>query len=139
MGRVRKGVRAALLITVVYGIGTAVAASAVLRPALGVFFSGDVDINVMMPWARTYMNICAVFFVPLGTIFVFRNIMQGCGYGLLPMLGGVVELVARLTMAFAAMAAGSYAMACICHPVAWTSAAVFLGVSCWRVLRPAGD
>ena len=31
----------------------------------------------------------AVFFLPLCTIFIFRNIMQGCGYGFLPMMGGV--------------------------------------------------
>ena len=31
------------------------------------------------------MNICVVFFIPLGAIFVYRNVMQGCGYGFLPM------------------------------------------------------
>ena len=34
------------------------------------------------------MNICVVFFIPLGAIFVYRNVMQGCGYGFLPMAGG---------------------------------------------------
>lgn len=31
----------------------------------------------------------------LCTIFVFRNALQGMGYGMVPMLGGVFELVAR--------------------------------------------
>ena len=34
----------------------------------------------------------------LCTIFVFRNALQGMGYGLVPMLGGVFELVARATI-----------------------------------------
>ena len=31
----------------------------------------------------------------LGSIFIYRNALQGMGYGLVPMLGGVFELVAR--------------------------------------------
>ena len=31
----------------------------------------------------------------LGSIFLYRNTLQGMGYGLVPMLGGVFELVAR--------------------------------------------
>ena len=57
----------------------------------------------MMPWARTYITICTLFYIPLSTIFIFRNTMQGCGYGFLPMMGGVVELVARMLVAMIAM------------------------------------
>ena len=31
----------------------------------------------------------------LGSIFLYRNTLQGMGYGLVPMLGGVFELAAR--------------------------------------------
>ena len=31
----------------------------------------------MMPWAKTYSYMCALFYVPLCTIFIFRNAMQG--------------------------------------------------------------
>jgi len=110
-----------------------------LEAALGIFFSGDVDLTVMLPWARTYTKICTAFFVPLSFIFVFRNIMQGCGHGLLPMLGGVVEMAARLITAFAAMGLGSFAAVCFCHPAAWTAAAVFLGVSYLRVMKKMGE
>ena len=133
--RIRAGVRASLGAIIVYGIAAAVIVSIVLEPALGIFFSGDVDLSVMMPWSRTYMNICAAFFAPLSTIFVFRNIMQGCGYGFLPMMGGTVELVARLVTAVIAIYMGSFAMTCFCHPAAWVAAAVFLGISYLRVMK----
>lgn len=38
--------------------------------------------------------------------------MQGCGYGFLPMMGGVSELAARMIVAFIAMSTVSYPMAC---------------------------
>ena len=62
----------------VYAVMAAVLGTVFLRPAMSLFFTGD--ISAVMPWARTYMNICVVFFVPLGAIFVYRNVMQGCGY-----------------------------------------------------------
>ena len=102
---------------------------------MSLFFAGD--ISAVMPWARTYMNICVVFFVPLGAIFVYRTVMQGCGYGFLPMAGGIAELLARLVTAVLAMKMGSYVLTCFCHPAAWTAAAVFLWVSYERVIRKA--
>lgn len=133
--RIREGVRAALLTEIFYGVLAALLMYAVLEPAVGIFFSGDVELSVLLPWAWTYTKICTAFFIPLGTIFVFRNIMQGCGYGFLPMCGGIVEMAARLLMAVAAMRMESYAAACFCHPAAWTAAAVFLAVSYLWVMR----
>ena len=135
LDRVKKRVRAGMTVTVVYAVMAAVLGTVFLRPAMSLFFAGD--ISAMMPWARTYMNICVVFFIPLGAIFVYRNVMQGCGYGFLPMAGGIAELLARLVTAVFAMKMGSYVLTCFCHPAAWTAAAVFLWVSYERVIRKA--
>lgn len=60
-GRIRQGVRAALIIEVIYSVASAVVVSAALGPSLGLFFSGEVDLAAMMPWARTYTTICTLF------------------------------------------------------------------------------
>ena len=133
--RIRDGVKAALLIDVIYSVVSAVLVSLLLGVTLGLFFSGDVDLTVMMPWARTYITICTLFYIPLSTIFIFRNTMQGCGYGFLPMMGGVVELVARLSVAMIAMRVHSYALSCFCDPAAWLSAGLFTGVSYLFVMK----
>lgn len=135
IGRIKSGVKAALGAIIVYGMVAAIVVSVGLEPAISIFFAEGVDMAAMMPWARTYMNICASFFVPLSTIFVFRNVMQGCGYGFLPMMGGFAELVARLVVAVIAMMIGSYEVAVFCHPAAWTAAAVFTGVSYVWVMK----
>lgn len=133
--RICQGVRAALVIEVIYSLVSAVIVYSALEPSLGLFFSGEVDLTAMMPWARTYITICTLFYVPLCTIFIFRNTMQGCGYGFLPMMGGVVELVARLAVAVVAMNIHSYWLACACDPAAWVGAGVFTGVSYLYVMN----
>ena len=133
--RIRQGVRAALVIEVIYSLVSAVIVYSALEPSLGLFFSGEVDLTAMMPWARTYITICTLFYVPLCTIFIFRNTLQGCGYGFLPMMGGVVELVARLAVAVVAMNIHSYWLACACDPAAWVGAGVFTGVSYLYVMN----
>lgn len=135
MGRIRQGVRAALSIEISYAILSALIVNLALKPCLGLFFSGDVDLTLMMPWAKTYVTICTLFYIPLCTIFIFRNTMQGCGYGFLPMMGGVVELLARLGVAMIAMNIHSYALACFCDPAAWVGAGVFTGISYLYVMK----
>lgn len=135
IGRIRQGVKAALQVSVIYALAAAVLVCTLLKPALGLFFTGDVDMNSMLPWAKTYVYMSAVFYIPLGTIFIFRNTMQGCGYGFLPMMGGVSELLARLMVALISMALVSYPLACFCDPAAWVAAAVFTGVSYLFVMK----
>ena len=106
-----------------------------LKPALHLFFSGDVDMSAMLPWAQTYAYMCSMFFIPLSTIFIFRNTMQGCGYGFLPMMGGVAELLARLVVSIFAMKILNFRLACFGDPAAWIAAAVFTGISYLYVMR----
>ena len=133
LARIREGVRASLRIDTVYSILAAVFMILVLPHAMKLFFTGD--ITELMPYARVYIYVSVIFYIPLSFIFIFRNFMQGCGYSLLPMMGGVVEMLARLLFAWIAMQAGSYLLACACDPAAWLFAAVFLAASYKRVLR----
>lgn len=133
--RIRSGVHAALFAEFIYSMIASATMILLLKPCLHLFFSGDVDMNAMIPWATTYSYMCALFFLPLCTIFIFRNIMQGCGYGFLPMMGGVAELIARLVVSMLSMKLLSYRLACFADPAAWIAAAVFTGVSYLYVMR----
>jgi len=102
---------------------------------MGLFFAEGSNFEVMFPWALTYIRITVMFYIPLSYIFIFRNTMQGCGHGFLPMMGGVVELFARLITALVAMHAMSYPLAVFCDPAAWLSAAIFTGVAYLFVMK----
>ena len=133
--RIRQGVRLALGTTVVYSLLCSILAVVGLPFILKLFFSGEVDIADMLPWAKTYIYICAAFYIPLSTIFIFRNTMQGCGYGFLPMMGGAAELLARLVMAAFAIGFLNYPLACACDPAAWISASLFTGIAYRHIMK----
>ncbi len=133
--RIRQGVRLALGTTIVYSIICSALALMGLSFILKLFFAGDVDIADMLPWAKTYIYICAAFYIPLSTIFIFRNTMQGCGYGFLPMMGGVAELLARLIIAALAIGFLNYPLACACDPAAWLSASLFTGIAYHHIMK----
>ncbi len=133
--RIKKGVRSSMIANTVYALIAAVAANLLLPTALGLFFSGNTSVAELLPWARPYIQISSVFYVPLSFIFIFRNAMQGCGYGFLPMMGGVIELFARMISAIIAMNIKSYPLAVACDPIAWMAAAVFTCVCYIYVIK----
>ncbi len=60
----------------------------------------------------------------LGSIFLYRNTLQGMGYGLVPMLGGIFELVARAAMVMILAGRTSFAGVCLADPAAWIAALI---------------
>lgn len=60
----------------------------------------------------------------LGSIFLYRNGLQGLGYGLVPMLGGVFELAARSAIVMFVAGKTSFAGVCLADPAAWIAALI---------------
>ncbi len=60
----------------------------------------------------------------LGSIFLYRNTLQGLGYGLVPMLGGVFELLARAGIVLLVAGRTSFRGVCLADPAAWISALI---------------
>ena len=74
--------------------------------------------------AVTYFKTVFWAYPFLGSIFLYRNTLQGMGYGLMPMLGGVFELVARTCIVIAIAGHTSFAGVCFADPAAWLAALV---------------
>lgn len=129
LNRIRKGVKTANGMSAVYAVVVYGAVYLILPYVIRLFVTENVD--TVFGYARTYIIICGAFFVPLGMIFIFRNALQGCGFGLMPMMGGVVELVSRSALAFAAARLMSYEGICLANASAWLTAGIFL----WIVYR----
>lgn len=60
----------------------------------------------------------------LGSIFLYRNALQGMGYGLVPMLGGVFELAARTVIVMLVAGRTSFTGVCLADPAAWIAALI---------------
>lgn len=131
--RLRRGQKTAMWISGIYAVVIYFAVLAILPFATGLFFDGD--ISEVLPYVRTYMEICGLFFIPLGMIFIYRNLLQGCGYALIPTMGGVVELISRGVFAFAAARSRSYTGVCIANASAWCTAGIFLWIAYLIIMR----
>lgn len=75
---------------------------------------------------KEFLRICAFFYPFLGVLFILRNLLQGLGYGILPMMAGVIELIARAAVAFLLVNALGYLAICLSSPIAWVAADVLL-------------
>ena len=127
LDRIRKGVKAANIMSGVYAVLVYGLVYIALPYIVPLFISEQIE--MVCGYARTYITICGMFFIPLGMIFIFRNALQGCGFGFMPMMGGVVELLSRGIMAFAAAHLMSYVGVCFANASAWLTAGIFLWIA----------
>lgn len=120
--RVRQGVRCTQIMILVYSA---------IAMALVFFFSKYMTWLFISPSETEVVNVSVLYFHTvfwcypfLGSIFLYRNTLQGLGYGLVPMLGGVFELVARTAIVVLVAGRTSFAGVCLADPAAWLSALI---------------
>lgn len=89
--RVRKGFARATMFGVIFSVVIGLVMYFFGYIVTGLFVTGDAtQIEGMVD---TYMKYTALFLIPLTVVNVYRNGIQGMGYGLLPMTAGIAELV----------------------------------------------
>lgn len=122
--RIRKGFRAATLFSAGYSVVVGIFIMTAGKYMTYLFVSEDVP--QIMGSVDTYLKFTGLFFIPLAIVNIYRNGIQGMGYGFLPMTAGIMELVGRGVTALVAAEHRSYAGVCLAGPAAWVSAAALL-------------
>lgn len=84
----------------------------------------DPSETAVLDVAVTYFHTVFWAYPFLGSIFLYRNTLQGMGYGLVPMIGGVFELAARAGIVAAVAGRTSFAGVCLADPAAWIAALI---------------
>ena len=120
--RVHQGVKVTQILVLVW--------SAVMITVI--HFTGPYLVRIFVDGSQTdVLNASMVYFKTvawcypfLGSIFLYRNALQGLGYGLVPMLGGVFELAARFAVVAAVVRPFGYVGVCFADPAAWLAALV---------------
>lgn len=77
-----------------------------------IFFVSE-NVNQIMEYVDIYLRCVSVSFLPLVIVNLYRNGIQGMGYGLLPMTAGIAELVGRSGASLIASHFGSYMGICL--------------------------
>ena len=131
--RIREGFKACTVIGVVYYFVAAGFIMTVGKYMTYLFVSEDVDI--IMNSVDIYLKCIGIFFIPLAVVNIYRNGIQGLGYGLLPMMAGVAELIGRGVVAVIAGAKRSYTGVCMAGPAAWVLAGGLLIVMYYFIMN----
>ena len=131
--RIREGFRACTIIGAVYSVAAAAFIMTVGKFMTYLFVSEDV--NVIMSSVDVYLKCIGIFFIPLAIVNIYRNGIQGLGYGLLPMMAGVAELIGRGVVAVIAGEMRSYTGVCLAGSAAWSLAAALLIVMYFFIMN----
>lgn len=122
MERVRTGVRCTQYMVLGWSV---------FIMALMFFFGKYLTYLFVDPSEAEVINVSVTYFHTvfwaypfLGSIFIYRNTLQGMGYGLIPMLGGIFELAARALIVMLVAGRASFAGVCFADPAAWLAALV---------------
>ena len=93
------------------------------------------DVELIMNSVDIYLRCVGIFFIPLAVVNIYRNGIQGLGYGLLPMMAGVAELIGRGVVAVIAAGQKSYLGVCLASPAAWILASALLIVMYYYIVK----
>ena len=132
-GRIKEGVKKCTEISII----TSIIAGLILvfggKFFVGLFISNP-DASILA-YAQECLNYSAIFFIPLGLIFIYRNALQGMGESFVPMMAGAYELIARAIVAFTLPRFIDYTGICLADPIAWLAAAIPLGLYYFKKMR----
>ncbi|OON95482.1 MAG: MATE family efflux transporter [Epulopiscium sp. Nele67-Bin005] len=131
--RIKEGVKVITKVSVV----TSVIAATILilfgKPLVGMFLENPRD--EIFVYSQEVLLYAAIFYVPLGQIFVYRNALQAMGQSFMPMMAGFFELVARALAANTLPAFIGFTGICLSDPIAWLSASIPLFLYYQRYMK----
>lgn len=131
--RIRRGTRCAVLLSTAYAI-LVFGVTMLLRHELIALFVSE-HLEEIEAYATIYLFLCGISYTLLGLIFIYRNVLQCCGFALIPTLGGVVELVSRAIVAVTAAYHHSFTGVCFANMSAWITTSFFLWLSYMIIFR----
>lgn len=127
--RIRRGVAAAWMIMA--GI---IAATMLIF----YFFGGDMvaiflkadepNADKIIELSRYFLRLMGYFLLPLASIFIFRNSIQGIGFSTIAMIGGFLELIGRSAISILLLGPFGYHGVVWASPIAWLIAGIFFPI-----------
>ena len=124
MGRIKQGTKCAVSI----GIGICVFTFVVLlffaENIVSIFMSEHNENIISM--GALYLHVIMVFMIFLAILLIFRNILQGMGQAIAPLMSGIAELILRGSCALILGHAFGFLGICFATPAAWIGASIVL-------------
>lgn len=94
------------------------------KPLIGLFVTSPSD--ALYTYAMQYLLTSGCFLIPLSWIFLYRNVLQGIGLRIVPIIGGIIELLSRTTIILLLLKPLQYSCICLTNPITWSVTGFFL-------------
>ena len=117
LDRIREGVKAGMIINVVY-CAAAWLVLFILKKPLVYLLLGDVT-SIEAIKSIEYLSIITTLFVFHGSLMVFRNTVQGMGYSASALAASIMEIIGRSGAGILAVYFNSFFIICVSSPAAW--------------------
>ncbi|NLM01576.1 MAG: MATE family efflux transporter [Treponema sp.] len=128
--RVRQGVKTCIYISIICCAFSMFIALVFPNQLTSLFVSeNETGYTEILRYAKEFLFWCSLCFFPLYCIFIFRNTLQAMGFALIPLLGGVTELLARSIIAYTLPLFLGYTGICLASSIAWILTSLLLIIS----------
>ena len=122
--RVRKGVSCSLVLSTGWSVVICLVAAFFGSTAAQLFLdSGE---TAILARVDQYLTFCGLTYFLLGSLLVFRNTIQGLGYGVPAMAAGLFEMIARAAVGIGLVGRFGFDAVCLANPAAWVAANILL-------------
>ncbi|AEV29153.1 putative efflux protein, MATE family [Sphaerochaeta pleomorpha str. Grapes] len=122
--RLKTGVRASALLGLIYSL---------IAWVIMYFFGTRLSLLFLSPEAtqiianaHRFLIITSAFYFPLALVNIVRFMIQGMGFSRFAVLSGMLEMVARMSVALIAVPLWGFSAVCFASPAAWLLADCFL-------------
>lgn len=134
--RIRRGVHTGLAVSLVCSLLGGVLIFS-LGHKIALLFLDASEVAVLANVKR-FLRIGVFFYPVLSFMYIYRNSVQGLGQSLPAMLGGVLEMVTRASVAFIFVYRIGFDAACVAQPVSWIPVVLLMMPVYYARLRRMG-
>ncbi len=124
--RIREGFKIAVIMDVIVSLIGIVICYFIAEPTTLLFIENTSQNAQIIEYSVSYVKTISYFFIPLGSIFIFRTGCQGLGSGKIPMLSALLELTARFSTAFTLTKVFGFMGICLSNATSWIASGCIL-------------
>lgn len=122
--RIYEGMKSSFKISVTLAVVTGALLILAPKALASIMLSDAYNIEISIG----YLRVCGVMMWAIAFLFLVRNVLQGMGFTMVPMLSGILELIARVVAVFALSGTFGYIAVALAEVSAWTSAFLLNGI-----------
>lgn len=136
MLRIRQSVKTCLIVNLCLSIAGSLVVIFLYKPLIQIFVGRNQPEVIEI--AHTYLKIVGSFYFAAAVLFVYRSALQGMGNTFMPMIGGFIELIMRVTAALLLARRFGFVGLSMAYPSAWIGAALPLVVAYVMIIKKRG-